>query len=108
VERQVERASLLGIGGERSERLVAICRHFGATKYLSGDAAQGYLDTNLFARHGIEVEWQRFVHPAYPQLHGEFVPFLSALDLVLNCGDDSLSVLEGRAPAIEHQTGHNA
>jgi hypothetical protein len=108
VERQIERASLLGIGGERSERLLAICRHFGATKYLSGDSARGYLDTNLFAQHGIEVEWQRFVHPAYPQLHGEFVPFLSALDLVLNCGDDSLSVLEGRAPAIEHQTGHNA
>ena len=42
-----------------------------------------YLDPGLFARHGIEVEWERFAHPAYPQQHGEFVPFMSALDLIL-------------------------
>ncbi len=106
--RRIERASALGIGGERSERLLAICRHFGATTYLSGDSAEDYLDMGLFAQSGIAVEWQHFVHPVYPQLHGEFVPFLSALDLLLNCGEDSLSVLEGRARTIEHQTGHNA
>ena len=31
---RVERSSALGIGGERSERLVNICRHFGATTYV--------------------------------------------------------------------------
>lgn len=95
--RRTERSSELGIGGERSERLLAICRHFNASKYISGDSAQDYLDTDLFARHGIDVEWQRFTHPTYPQQHGEFVPFMSALDLILNCGDESLAVLEGHA-----------
>ena len=95
--RRIERSSELGISGDRSDRLVAICRHFGAATYLSGDSAQAYLDTELFARHGIDVEWQRFTHPAYPQQHGEFVPFLSALDMILNCGDQSLAVLEGHA-----------
>jgi hypothetical protein len=90
---RVERASALAISGERSERLLNICRHFGATTYLSGDAAQTYLDVALFERHQIRVEWQRFRHPTYPQLHGDFVPFLSALDLLLNCGDDSARVL---------------
>jgi len=51
----------------------------------------------LFERHGITVEWQRLTHPSYPQLHGPFVPFLSALDLLLNCGDESMTVLEGRS-----------
>ena len=46
-------------------------------------------------RHGIAVEWQDFAHPVYPQLHGEFVPYLSALDLLLNCGPRSGQVLAG-------------
>jgi hypothetical protein len=95
LRRRIERSSALGIGGERSERLLNICRHFGASTYLSGDAAQAYLDVPLFERHGIAVEWQRFTHPAYPQLHGEFVPFLSALDLVLNCGDGAALIAFG-------------
>jgi len=89
VRRRVERSSALGIGGDRSERLVNICRHVGASQYLSGDAARSYLDVPLFERHGVRVEWQQYVHPTYPQLHGEFVPYLSALDLVLNCGDEA-------------------
>lgn len=95
--RRVERSSALGIDGERSERLVRLCRHFGAGIYLSGNAAQEYLETALFEREGIRVEWQNFRHPVYPQFHGEFMPFLSALDLVLNCGDDARAVLGGGA-----------
>lgn len=106
--RRIERSSELGIGGERSERLLAICRHFGASKYLSGDSAQEYLDAGLFERHGIQVEWQRFIHPVYAQLHGEFEPYMSALDLIVNCGDESLAVLEGRASETSQQTGPNA
>lgn len=90
---RIERSSRLGIAGERSERLVNVCRRFGASTYVSGDAAEAYLEVPLFERHGIAVEWQRFVHPVYPQLHGAFVPYLSALDLLLNCGDDAHDVL---------------
>ena len=86
---RIERSSRLSIDGERSQRLVNICLHLGATRYVSGDAAQAYLDVELFARHGITVEWQRYAHPVYPQLHGAFVPYLSALDLVLNCGEEA-------------------
>lgn len=89
LRRRVERSSTLGIEGRRSERLVKLCRYFGATKYVSGDAAKDYLDLALFTQHGIQVEWQQYVHPAYPQLHGEFVPYLSALDLLFNCGDEA-------------------
>jgi WbqC-like protein len=95
VRPRVERASALGIGGGQTDRLVNICRHFGATRYLSGSAAREYLDVGLFESNGITVEWQDFAHPVYPQLHGDFVPYMSAVDLVLNCGDESRAVLEG-------------
>jgi hypothetical protein len=92
---RIERASTLGIGGGQTERLVNICRGLGATRYLTGSAARTYLDVALFERNGIAVEWQDFAHPVYPQLHGAFVPYLSAVDLILNCGEQSRAVLEG-------------
>lgn len=92
LRRRIERSSTLEVGGDRSERLVNLCRRLGASKYVSGDSARSYLDVPLFEQHGIRVEWQEYVHPVYPQLHGGFVSHLSALDLLLNCGD--------RAPLI--------
>ncbi len=89
LRRRVERSSALGVEGDRSGRLVNICRRLGATRYVSGDSAKDYLDVGLFERNGIQVQWQQYVHPSYPQLHGEFVPYLSALDLLLNCGDEA-------------------
>jgi hypothetical protein len=96
LRRRVELSSQLGIGGGQSERLLGICRHFGASTYLSGAAAREYLDVPLFERHGIAVEWQDYAHPVYPQLHGAFVPYLSAIDLLLNCGDAAAGYLGAR------------
>jgi hypothetical protein len=91
------RSSELGIAGDQSGRLLAICRHFGADRYLSGLAAKAYLDEALFMRAGIAVEWQDYRHPAYPQLHGPFLPYLSALDLIFNVGPESGEILRASA-----------
>jgi len=95
---RVVRSSSLDLNGERSERLVRICQQLGATTYFSGAAARSYLDVPLFERHSIEVEWQQFVHPSYPQQHGDFVSHLSAVDLLLNCGPHSRAVLGSPVP----------
>jgi hypothetical protein len=87
------RASDLDVGGDRNERLINLCRHFRATRYVSGNAAQDYLDEAQFAAAGIGVVWHNYIHPSYPQRHGEFVPYLSVLDLILNVGRESLAVL---------------
>ena len=100
LQSRIERASQLGIGGGQSERLLSICRHFHASTYLSGAAARDYLDVPLFSAEGIEVRWQQFAHPTYRQLHGAFVPYLSALDAILNEGDDAAALLEGAQPLI--------
>lgn len=91
--REVARSSELAVAGEQTGRLVALCRHFGATRYFSGAAARDYLDVSQFACQGIAVEFQDFAHPRYEQLHGAFVPYLSIVDLVLNVGETSRSVL---------------
>ena len=94
-------ASELGIPGERSDRLLRICQHFGATRYLSGDAARDYLDVPVFSAAGIEVEWQEYRHPVYTQQHGPFISHLSAIDLILNCGRESAAILASGGIADE-------
>jgi len=86
IDRRVVRSGDLRIGGGQSERLVNICRRFGATDYLSGAAARDYLDVAQFEAAGIRVEFQAYAHPIYPQLHGAFLPYLSIVDLMMNVG----------------------
>ena len=88
------RASELGISDDdRNQRLLNLCRHFGASRYLSGNAARDYLELDRFRAAGVEVTWHDYVHPTYTQLHGQFVPYLSVLDLILNEGTRSLATL---------------
>ena len=78
-----------------SERLVALCRAVGADTYLAGRDGARYLDAGRFAAASIAVEYQDYKHPVYAQLHGEFAPFLSGLDLLLTHGDDALAAAHG-------------
>lgn len=90
---QFHRSSLLNVGGDRNHRLINFCRYFGASRYISGNAAREYIDLRLFTAAGIELIWHDYSHPTYPQQHNGFIPYLSVLDLLLNVGINSLEVL---------------
>ncbi len=94
----VIRSSSLGLVGEKTDRIIDLCRKVGAKVYLSGrGGSTGYLDVEALRRAGIAVMWQQFDHPVYPQRYPSqgFVPYLGFLDLVLNCGRDSRDILLG-------------
>jgi hypothetical protein len=84
-----------GPADDATARLVALCRAVGADTYLAGQDGARYMDTRRFAAAGIAVEAQRYDHPVYAQLHGEFTPLLSAVDLLLMHGDEALAILCG-------------
>lgn len=87
-------ASELGVvETDPTARLVALCRAAGADTYLAGRDGARYMDLEQFHQAGIAVRFQCYEHPVYDQLHGEFVPFLSILDLLLTHGDDALPIL---------------
>lgn len=89
-------ASELKIEGEKTERLVEICKALGANSYLTGDAAAEYLDIEKFERNDIAVEFHHYSHPVYPQQYGEFIPYLSVIDLIFNCGPESLDYITNK------------
>lgn len=86
IHTQLIMASSLNPQGKGNDLIVDILRSVGATHYLSGQGARAYFEPGPFAAAGIEVVWQDFAHPVYPQMHGSFVPMLSAIDLLFNCG----------------------
>ena len=88
------RSSELKTSGTRTERLLSICNKLGATHYLTGDAASAYISEKDFSSKGIELEYQNYEHPVYPQRYPGFVPRLSAVDLLFNCGEQSLNILK--------------
>jgi hypothetical protein len=74
--------------GKKNELLVDILKKVAASHYLSGVGARSYFEPEPFAAAGVEVRWQEFDPPIYPQQYGEFIPYLSSLDLFFNCGID--------------------
>jgi hypothetical protein len=73
--------------GRKSERLVDLCRRAGATEYLSGPTARGYLDEGLFNEAGIEVFWMNYDgYPEYDQLYPPFEHHVTILDLIFHTG----------------------
>lgn len=90
---KVHLSSQLEVAGTKTQRLVTICQKFGATDYLTGDAARDYLDESLFEAAGIRVHWHSYEHPVYEQRFDGFEPYLSIVDLMFNVGPESLKVL---------------
>lgn len=77
------------------DRVIALNQAVGATAYYNArdGVEKGLYTPAKFAAHRLQLFKQNYTHPVYPQLHGAFVPCLSALDLLFNCGPDSLAIL---------------
>lgn len=93
INADILRSNDLRVNGKGTERLVNICLKIGATEYLTGDAANQYLDTKAFIESGIKVAFHNYKHPIYPQLWNAFIPYLSVIDLLFNCGPRSLDYI---------------
>ncbi len=94
IKTRVVRSSTLPITGTKSDLVLQLCRHFGADRYLSGALGRDYLVGDDFAAAGVELEFQQYVTPVYPQLWGAFLPSLSIVDSWMNCGSEVLSLME--------------
>ncbi|NYZ67627.1 WbqC family protein [Endozoicomonas sp. SM1973] len=74
----------------KTERLVDLCHQSGATEYISGPAAKGYINDSVFHNQGIKLTWFDYSnYPSYPQLWGDFIHEVTILDLLFNCGRDA-------------------
>ncbi|MBI3725901.1 WbqC family protein [bacterium] len=97
-------SSLPGIDGARTRMILSLCRVLDASVYFSGSGgSRDYLDVALLESEGIAVRWQVFDHPRHAQVGGDetFIPSLSVIDLLFNCGPASAAILRGEAAPSE-------
>ncbi len=78
---------------DKNERLFILCEKIGVDTLYVGAAGANYMDPELYAKRGITVIFQDYKHPVYTQLFGDFIPYLSTLDLLLNEGPRSLEII---------------
>jgi len=96
---KIIKESELNVKTSSTQRLVDICKSLGADTYVSGIGGKEYLDEKIFKTNKINLEYQQFFHPVYPQHFSKsFIPNLSIIDLLANVGPDSLSLLKGQQP----------
>lgn len=86
-------SSQIGVTGASSQRLHDLCRAVGASVYVTGHGARNYLDHELFDKSGIRVEYMKYRMTPYPQLHGDFTPYVTSLDLIANCGKERTDII---------------
>ena len=72
--------------GEANNRLVNLCNEVNASKYLSGIGAKSYIDEDIFIKNQIDIIYQDYFPRPYKQLSNEFIPGLSIIDALFNCG----------------------
>jgi len=76
--------------GNRTGRLVSLCRQSGATEYLTGPSARAYLDESQFENAGIVVQYADYSgYPEYAQLYPPFDHRVSVIDLLVHTGPDA-------------------
>ena len=90
IKTPIRLSSELALESSRTQRLVDLVKAHGGNVYLTGTGSRAYLEEELFQKEGIEVWWQEFEHPRYPQVHSGFEPGLSAVDYLMQCGGEGL------------------
>ena len=92
--RPTVRASDFDLSSDPTDRLIDICKALNADTYLSGQDGTKYMNMNRFKQAGIDIIVQNFKHPVYPQVFDGFQSHLSVVDLLFNCGEMSLKIIE--------------
>lgn len=87
---RVLRSSELDGSGTKAHLLASLCKQIGATAYVSPPGSKEYMDeSDAFKEIGVPVHYYEFKHPEYPQPFGEFLPYMSIIDMLFNCGERS-------------------
>lgn len=88
IKKEIVFSSQLQVEGEKTKRLVNICKKLSCDVYISGIGAKDYLDISEFEKNNIKVVFQNYTVPEYPQMFGKFIPNLSIIDMIFNVGKE--------------------
>lgn len=86
-------SSEFDLQGHKTDRLIMLLKQLEATEYISSLGAKSYIEEYQFKQANIKLTWFDYKHPQYPQKGKEFIPYLSAIDLLFNTGEDAINYI---------------
>jgi hypothetical protein len=86
--------SSLGITGKGTALLVSLAKELGADEVILPYGSDKAVEISEFEKQGTRTLALRYGPPQYPQFWGEFLPNLSALDLLFCLGSGGRAVIE--------------
>lgn len=82
----------------KNARILFMTKFLKGNVFYEGWAGKSYVDLDYMKRNGVRIEFQNYQHQEYKQLFGPFIPYLSVIDLLFNCGSKSLEILTAHSP----------
>tara|TARA_R100000664_G_C2758196_1_gene146912 strand:+ start:2967 stop:3653 length:687 start_codon:yes stop_codon:yes gene_type:complete len=78
-----------------ADKIFNILENLKTKEYItgSGPGSIRYIDEVGFEERKIKLNWQHYKHPKYNQLHNEFIPYMSVIDLLFNEGKKSGEII---------------
>jgi hypothetical protein len=101
----IVKASEYAFQGVKSELVLDMCLQLKAGVYVFGAQGRDYADVERFRAAGVEPYFQDYRHPQYRQLHGEFKPYMSVIDLLFNEGPRSRDIVMSGNDTCEQLPG---
>jgi len=104
----INASQLENISGKKDTLLASICKEIGCDYYLAVKGSAGYLEKNSpggeLVKNGLNLSYQNYDHPVYNQPYGDFIPYMSIIDLLFNHGfENTLEILKsGRKKSIDY------
>jgi len=94
----IKASTSLQLKGHKSSLVLDMCKKMNANTFIFGGEGKTYAQVEDFESAGVNVIFQEYEYPVYPQIHGEFIPNMSVIDLLFNCGPKSLDILLNKKP----------
>ena len=86
-------SNLLKSGSKTGSRAIKICKELKCNYFINGPSSKTFLDLSLFKKNNIHVEFIKYKYPSYPQQHPPFSHYVSILDVIFNCGPNTLKLI---------------
>ena len=95
IETKLTFASELESTGHKADLLLHLCQQVDGEEYVSPPGSKEYLgESPAFENAGIPVRFFDFTHPEYSQRYNEFIPYMSAIDILFNEGPKSMKIIQ--------------
>ncbi len=105
--KKIVRMSEISFEGKKSDLILDHCKKMGGNAVVFGTHGRDYVDKKTFKDAGIKLYFQNYQSPTYQQRFQGFESGMCILDLLFNCGNDSLAVLTSNNVTYEELKNGN-